>query len=639
MTRPHFALGANVFLSIFTDEIGKDVSEALPVIRSWGLRHVDLRGKVFGGGIEFVPPERLGELRKLLEEHGLKVGCLQTSLAKVHLPDERRRQAEAAKLEGIVRAADALDCRLVRAFFYWQPRDETRGRLAELPDQQETVLEMFSPLARRARSAGLTMAFENCGAMPEEVFAILDRLGEPSWGLAWDVNNTWDCPRRLADEDAYIRVMAKRARLLHVKAGGAVKGYADHTIPYEKVLYVCAAAGVPGSVAVETHNPDPANFSDQEMSSRVVEVIRKAWPTAAPGGLGEEPEHRPTRPRQSWHDRPVGFVVVGLGMGHVRAKAVTESAGCKLLGVCDRIEERAKRSSEAYSVPCTLELAPWLSDDRVEVVYVMTETGNHAAVACQALDAGKHVLCTKPMEASVEACDRMIRLAESKGLLLGVDLDRRYDSQVLSLRAAIAAGRFGRVLSGNCSLKILRDMEYFHHNGAWRGTRKLDGGGVLSNQTIHHIDELAFCLGTPARVRCAVWTQNHAIEAEDYASATWLYENGAVINLFATTSYPQPTWYLHLELEGTRAAYCYAGGGPFEKPMARYYIDGAWTETPPDKAESEHLCAAENFAAALRTGCALTAPGRDGRRTRAILDAMYESANRGDWVNVKAEFE
>ena len=630
-----------MFPSIFSDELGKDIAEALPVIQSWGLKHVDLRAKVFGSGIESVPAERLGELRKLLDDHGMKTGCLQTSLAKVHLPDVARQQAEADKFEGIIRAADALDCQLVRAFFYWQPKDETRGRLAELPEEMAKVREMFAPLARRAKEAGLTLAFENCGTTPAEVLAFLDGLGEPGWGLAWDVNNTWNCPERLADEDAYIRRLARRAKGLHVKANGALTGYGEGSIPYEKVLQICAAAGVPGSVAVETHNPDPENFSDQQMSRRVVEVVRKAWPTAAPGGLVDEPARKRERPHLPWHDNPVGFVVVGLGMGHGRAKDVQESPGCKLIGVCDLVEERAKRSAEVYSVPYKLDLAEWLADESVEVVYVLTETGNHGSVACQAIEAGKHVLSTKPMEASVEACDRMIRLAESKNLKLGVDLDRRYNPDVLSLKAAIAAGRFGRLLSGNCSLKILRNMDYFRANGGWRGTRKLDGGGVFSNQAIHQIDELVFCLGAPASVRCNVWTQTHDIEAEDYGSAVWLYEDGSVINFFATTSYPQPTWYVHLELEGDKGAYMYCSGGPYDKVVAKYYVDAAWTDVPPDPTESEHLCAAENFAAAVRTGSPLTAPGRDGRQSRAILDSMYESAysNSGDWVDVKPDME
>ena len=141
-----------MFPSIFSDELGKDITEAAPVIKSWGLKHVDLRAKVFGGAIEVVPPERLGELRKVLDDNDLKLGCIQSSLAKVHMPDQQRRDAEAEKLEGIIRVADALDCRLARVFFYWQPSGEIRGRLAELPDEQDKLLEMFAPLAERAKA-------------------------------------------------------------------------------------------------------------------------------------------------------------------------------------------------------------------------------------------------------------------------------------------------------------------------------------------------------------------------------------------------------------------------------------------------------------------------------------------------------
>jgi predicted dehydrogenase len=184
-------------------------------------------------------------------------------------------------------------------------------------------------------------------------------------------------------------------------------------------------------------------------------------------------------------------------------------------------------------------------------------------------------------------------------------------------------------------------MDYFRANGGWRGTRKLDGGGVFSNQSVHHIDEIAFCVGIPAKVRCTLWTQNHDIEAEDYGSAVWLYDSGLVINLYATTSYPHSTWYLHWELEGTAGAYFHASGGPFDQTVTKYYLDGAWTAEPPDAGESEYLNAADNFAAALRSGAALTCTGRDGRRTQAVLDAMYRSAydSAGGWVDVRPELE
>jgi len=631
-----------VYLSIFSDELGIDITKGLPILKEWGLDYLDLRGRVFGRAAEALPPERLPELRELIDSYGMKVGCLQSSLAKVHFPDAARQQAEADKLEGIIRAADALDCRLVRSFFYWQPPKEQQGALAVRPDVLAKAVEMFMPLAERAKEAGLILTFENCGVTPDEVLAFSeamdDALNVPSWGLAWDVNSHWNSKERQRDENAYILRMAKAAKLLHVKAHGAVPGLTSYTIPYEKVLQVCDNAGVQGPVSVETHNPD-RSVDNVEMSKRVVDVLKKAWPSAAPGGLSDGSPKIAASIVRPWSDDPVGFAVVGLGMGHNRARAVHETPGARLVGVCDLVEERAQRSSEAYGVPYETDYRRWLENDEVEVVYVMTETGNHAKVALDALDAGKHVLSTKPMEASLAACDAMIRKAEEKGLLLGVDFGRRYTSDLLSLAAAVKQGWFGQMLSGTLTLKILRKMEYYNLNGGWHGTRRWDGGGVLSNQAIHHIDEIAQTLGIPAQVRASIWTQVHDIEAEDLGTAVWLYEDGTVLTFYGTTNYPQPTWYVNYELAGTEGAYAFASGGPFEAPLARWWKEGAWSEKAPLSVESEWLNAADNFAAAVRSGVPLTCPGRDGRRSQSILDAMYRSAYEADggWVAVEPE--
>jgi len=628
-----------MYPSIFTDELGIDITEGLPTIKSWGLEYVCLRGRVLGKAAEALDPEQLPELRKLLDEHGMKVACLQSSLAKVHLPDDERQKAEGEKLEGIIRAADALDCRLVRSFHYWQPPQELSGELAARPDEQQRVLDMFAPLAESAQEAGLILGFENCGVTPDEVFTVLDALGVPSWGLAWDVCNTWNCEGREKDENAFIVRMAQRSKLVHVKARGAVEGLGMDLIPYDKVLQLCHNAGLPGPVSAETHNPDRA-VSNVDLSQRVVQAIKKAWPTAAPGGLSGQPKAAKKVVR-TWADDPVGFVVVGLGMGHGRSKEIAQTSGTKLVGVCDIVEERAKRTSEECEVPYKTDVREWLDNDDVDVVFALTETGRHAEIGLQALEAGKHFITTKPMEASVDACDQMVRLAEKNGLLLAVDFGRRFQSDLLSLKAALAAGRFGRMLSGNCTLKILRTMDYFNANGGWRGTRPWDGGGVLSNQSIHHIDELAFAVGIPAKVRCNIWTQNHEIEAEDLGVATWLYEDGLVVSLFATSSYPQPTWYLNLELQGTEGAYSKVSDGPFEEPHSRWFLNGAWADAAPETIESEWMNMADNMAAAIRTGAELVCDGRDGRRTQSILEAMYRSAYdaSGDWVDVCPELE
>jgi len=623
-----------MFPSIFTDELGIDLVEGIPHLKSWELQAVDLRGRVFGKAAESLAPEKLPDLRKLLTDNDMRVGCLQSSLAKVHLPNARRQAAEAEKLEGIIRAADALDCRLVRSFFYWQPPPELEGELAVRPDEQQRVADMFGPLAERAKGAGLVLAFENCGVTPEEVFTMLDLFDVPTWGLAWDVCNSWDSDERRADEDAYIARMVKRTLCVHVKAKKAVEGTADELIPYDKVLQLCDNAGVQGSVAAETHNPD-RSVSNVEMSRRVVEVIQKAWPTAAPGGRGEKRKSA-TGVARPWEREPVGFAVVGLGMGHSRAKQITTTPGTELIGVADLVAERAQRTGEALGVSHTTDFRELLDNEAVEVVMVMTETGNHAEVALQALEAGKHVLTTKPMETSVEKCDAMIRKADDQGRLLAVDFDRRNTVGVLTLKKAVADGAFGKLLAGSFTLKILRAMDYFNANGGWRGTRKLDGGGVLSNQSIHHLDELIYTLGTPARVRANIWTQTHAIEAEDLGSAAWLYDDGLLVTYNATSSYPHATWFYQYELHGDQGAFFEASGGPFDQVLTRWFLEGVWSDKGPEPAEPEWLNSMDNFAAAVRTGVPLSCDGRDGRRSRAVLDAMYRSALEADgaWIDL-----
>jgi len=626
-----------MYPSIFTDELKVDFPKALDQIRSWGLDAVDLRGLVFGKAFEDLTDAELAEVKRLLDERGLRVGCLQSSLAKVHLPAPERQRAEESKLEGIIRASQALGCRLVRVFHYWQPTGEEAGQLAVRPDLLQQVLTMFAPLAARAREAGLVLAFENCGVTTAEVAAVLDALGVPEWGLAWDVANEWSSPARRDNETDYLVACARRARCVHVKAAGAVEGVGQEAIPYYRVLATCAAAGLEGPVSAETHNPD-RSVSDAEMSRRVVQAIQRAWPTAAPASLYEAAKPRPAPVSRPWQDDPVGFVVVGLGMGHNRARQVHETPGTKLIGVCDLLEDRARRSSQEYGVPYALDVRRWLDDKSVEVVYVMTPTGRHAEIAKMALEAGKHVITTKPMEASLAACDEMIRLAEKKGLLLAVDFGRRFEEDLHTLRNAVRKGLLGRLLGGDVSVKILRPMSYFQGIGSWHGTKRWDGGGVLSNQSIHHIDEVAFTVGIPVQVRANVWTQTHDIEAEDLGVATWLYDNGLVLTFMGTTSYPQPTWYYRLELHGSEGAFSSTYGGMNDMPATWWYLGKDWTHEAPERVEPQWLNAADNMAAAIRTGAALTCDGRDGRRSQSILDATYRSAySGGGWVDVTPE--
>ena len=609
-------------LSIFTDELGVDITDGIDIIRSWGLRCVDFRGRVYGKHFEGLDADELKRLRALVDDSEMTVACLQSSLAKVHLPGADRVAAEMDKLEAIIRAADALDCRMVRAFYFWQPPEGMRGVLHQQPDKLQAVMDMAGPMFERAKQAGLVLAFENCGCTVPECLAVLDALGVPEFGLAWDCANEYRGEGEPKGDALAERL--RRSRCIHVKASGAVRGLASVDVPYERLLLDLAEHGFDGPVSIETHNPDKS-VDNVEMSRRVLDRLNGAWPGGAPAAT----------PKGKFDFEPLRLVVVGLGMGRGRAKQVQDESGAEVVGLVDIDAERAQEVGKELGIEATTDLGPWLAREDVDAVFVMTPTGAHAEVAIAALGAGKHVLTTKPMEVSVEACDRMIEAADKSSRLLAVDFARRLLPQVQRTRQRVARGDLGRFLGGTVTLKIRRTMEYFEKNGGWRGTWKMDGGGILSNQSIHHIDELVYSLGVPQRVCAHTRTQVHDIEAEDLGCAVWEYAGGGVLQIFATSAYPHHTWYYGLELHGEKGALIFRSGGPYKVEVERWFTGDAWEDSLPQPDLLPWSNLAQNLAAAVRQGAPLVCDGRDGRRSRLVLDAMYASARQdGAWVEV-----
>jgi predicted dehydrogenase len=139
----------------------------------------------------------------------------------------------------------------------------------------------------------------------------------------------------------------------------------------------------------------------------------------------------------------------------------------------------------------------------------------------------------------------------------------------------------------------------------------------------------------PKRVRAGIKTQTHFIEAEDYGWSEWDYGNGMVVRYASTTSYPVPTWYARIEIHGTDGAYVYTNGGPEGNHTWWSKKDGIWEEKAPYPFKRRWRAGSDNFANSVRTGAPLSISGEVGRKSRAILDAVYKSARgSGDWVEV-----
>lgn len=630
-----------MYISLFTDEFGEDVYKVLPVVAEWGMKYVDFRGLINGKGIERQTDEELKELKKALDSYGLKVGVLQSSLCKVHLPDKERIQEEMEKLEGVIRASEILDCKLVRCFNFWQHNqdDPACGELAMRPDALMKVVEMFEPFKKRALEARLILGFENCGQTPDEVIAFLKAINVPSWGMAWDVSNMFELlPEAEGDCVEYFTKALQWANMIHVKCRGvsAIPELDYKKVSWERVLAGAATLSRDLPVSIETHVPANSSLKGKniEVTRRVYDYIKKVWPAGAPADLKTAitPKLKFDRP---YADNPVNMVVVGLGMGKTRCKQIMDTSGVKLYGVCDLNPVKAKEIGEQFEVPYSTDINTFLKDPAVEAMYVVTPTGTHCEVGMQCLEAGKNVLLTKPMDATTEACDKIIAMAKEKGLLLGVDFDLHFRGALTELKTAVDKNFFSKVKSANVILNVRRTQEYYNENGHWRGTWKLDGGAALSNQGIHEIDRMITLFGMPDRVKASIRKQTFDIEAEDFGTAEWEYDNGIVVRLSATTSYPASSWYTRIEIYGDEGAYLQTMGGP-EGDHTYWWKDEKWSEDAPYPYEREWMQGSDNFAYCIRTGEKLLVEASAGRDSRYVLEKMYESAkNGGTWTAVE----
>ncbi len=627
-----------MYLSVFTDEFYEDVYKVLPKVADWGLKYVDFRGLINGKPIESQTDEELRELKRALDEYGLKTGVIQSALCKVHLPGDDVVKKEMERLERIIRISEILDCNLVRSFFFWQhdQYDPKCGELAVRPDALAKVLEMFDPFAKKAKEAGLVLGFENCGVTPNEVICFLNALNVPEWGMAWDVSNMFEIlPEAKGDCVDYFTKAFQYANMLHVKSRGVsdLKELDYKKVPWDRVLAGAAVTGKNLPISIETHTPQECSLSGEETTKVVYDYLRRVWPSAAPADMKTAltPGQNFERP---YKDNPVKYVVVGLGKGKDRCKEISETSGAEVVGVCDLNEAKAKEVGELYNVPYSTDYKDFLKDPNVEVMYIVTYTGNHCAIANDCLNAGKHVLMTKPMDATYQACDETIALAKEKGLMLGVDFDLHFRGPLTELKQAVDKGFFGNVKLANMTLNIKRTQEYFNENGKWRGTWAMDGGGAMSNQGIHEVNRLLTLFGAPKKVRAMIRTQTFDIEAEDLGIAEWVYDNDLVVRLSVTTSYTVPTWYTKFDIYGDKGAYMQCMGGP-EGDHTFWYADDKWTEVGPYPFERKWRQGSDNFAHCLRTGDELVATAEDGRLARYVLDKMYESA-KGDenWVEI-----
>jgi len=349
----------------------------------------------------------------------------------------------------------------------------------------------------------------------------------------------------------------------------------------------------------------------------------------------------------------VRFALVGCGViapTHVRA--LRELAGrADLVVVSDTVPERARDLADEFG----LKAAPYaevLADPTIDAVTVCTPSGTHAEVGVAALLAGKHVVVEKPMDVSLEACDRLLSAQATSGTTLAVISQHRFDAASRLVRAAVDDGDLGRLVLVEARVPWYRTQEYYD-SGDWRGTWAGDGGGALINQGVHTLDLLRWIGGPVRSVYAVARTAAHErIEVEDVVCATVEFANGAVGTVTASTAV-YPGFPARLAVHGTR------GGAVIEGDRLATFatVDGVAhvgetahahavqvatggtraataavdeAEEPADDAWGQaHRAQLLDFVEAAEGGRRPVVDGVEGRHAVELVRAIYDSARSG----------
>ena len=231
----------------------------------------------------------------------------------------------------------------------------------------------------------------------------------------------------------------------------------------------------------------------------------------------------------------INVAIVGTGnIAHAHVKAyLMFPERCRIAALIDIIPEKARRMKEQYHLDAEVyDNHLDILDLDLDLVDVCTPPYVHAEISINALKHGKNVVCEKPMAASLEECDAMLKARDESGKKLSIIAQNRFRVPIRNLKALLDSGMAGRVRHAQIDSLWFRGHSYY--DLWWRGTWEKEGGGCTLNHAVHHIDMLGWMMGMPERVTSVLANTGHDnAEVEDLSVSVMEYP-GALATVTAS---------------------------------------------------------------------------------------------------------
>jgi predicted dehydrogenase len=243
----------------------------------------------------------------------------------------------------------------------------------------------------------------------------------------------------------------------------------------------------------------------------------------------------------------VGVVGVN-GIGQAHLWALRDAQQSTLAAVCDVDHARAEKAGADHRVSVFTDPGDLYGSGAVDAVVVATPPGTHGALVRDALDAGLHVYCEKPIAPTSDEGYALAAYARDRQRVFVVGMQFRFHLGYAAMRAARTdLGQLRRVHV--TATNWLRTQRYFDAS-PWRTTWRMAGGGVLMSQAVHQLDALIATVGMPVRVRGQMRKTSHRAEVEDEASAQLEWRDDARGTMVASLNEPAGHERFELYCEG-----------------------------------------------------------------------------------------
>lgn len=241
---------------------------------------------------------------------------------------------------------------------------------------------------------------------------------------------------------------------------------------------------------------------------------------------------------------PIRVGIAGLGRSgwNIHAKLLDKlPTQYQIVAVLDNEESRRQEAIERYDCAAYIEYADLLTDKAVELIVLALPSSVHADYSIAALAAGKHVICEKPMAATLDDADRMVAAAKQSNSILTIFQNRRYDPHFLKVQELLATETFGRIL------QIRITASNFGRRWDWQ-TLKQYGGGNLNNTGPHFIDQAMQYFGNHeiTQIFCHMDRALTLGDADDHVKLVFKGNNTPTVDIEISSSMAYPGEFLNI---------------------------------------------------------------------------------------------